>query len=99
MNRVQNIQKATQKCRTDQDSQSLLFGAWRLGNSNTPTVFLPLLRNNIIALGCSDGIVQLAHSISARLLGTFNEPSAPSGIIHIEVVHKQLNYTQYVYFV
>ncbi|KAI6183470.1 Sterol regulatory element-binding protein cleavage-activating protein [Aphelenchoides bicaudatus] len=41
-------------------------------------------RKNIIALGCSNGVVQMANSITARIIGTFDE-NLSSGITHIQL--------------
>lgn len=54
--------------------------------ANTALIMVSVLfRNNIIAVGCSNGIVQLANSSSARLIGTYSETNSTSGVVHIEV--------------
>ncbi|KAI6224453.1 Sterol regulatory element-binding protein cleavage-activating protein [Aphelenchoides fujianensis] len=40
-------------------------------------------QRNVIALGCSNGAVQLASCTSARVLGVFEQ--SPSGVIHVEL--------------
>ncbi|KAI6224471.1 Sterol regulatory element-binding protein cleavage-activating protein [Aphelenchoides fujianensis] len=57
--------------------------------NGTPTaavrslVWCLAVRKNVIALGCSNGAVQLASCTSARVLGVFEQ--SPSGVIHIEL--------------
>ncbi|KAI6197415.1 Sterol regulatory element-binding protein cleavage-activating protein [Aphelenchoides besseyi] len=48
-----------------------------------PLVWCLSVNKNLIALGCSNGLVQLVNSSTAQIMGTFDQ--SVSGIVHIEL--------------